>query len=99
MSAGTVEVKRECHGWQPKLTSLWTRLLRHCKPLRRPLREMRVQETVGLGEKRFVAIVACGEHRFLIGGAANSVCLLATLPAQTKFRDLLRQVHPQGVVR
>ena len=35
-----------------------------------------------LGEKRFVAIVRVGKQKFLIGGAAASVSLLAEIQAQ-----------------
>jgi flagellar biogenesis protein FliO len=45
----------------------------------RPLRHLRLAETVSLGEKRFVAVVQFERERFLIGGTANAVALLATL--------------------
>jgi len=44
------------------------------------LRELRLCETLALGEHRFLALVVCGRQRFLIGGAGNSVALLAELP-------------------
>jgi len=42
-------------------------------------REMRLCETLALGDKRLLALVQVGHERFLIGGAPNSVVLLATL--------------------
>ena len=42
-------------------------------------KRLRVIETVSLGEKRFVAVIQCNGEQFLIGGAANAVCLLTSL--------------------
>jgi flagellar biogenesis protein FliO len=51
-------------------------------PVRRQARRtktLRVQETLALGEKRFLAVVECGQQRFLIGCTATSLSLLASL--------------------
>ncbi len=45
-------------------------------------RRLRVTETVSLGEKRFVSLVQVDGSRFLIGGAAGSIALLAALGAE-----------------
>lgn len=42
-------------------------------------KHLRVCETAALGDKRFVAVVQVDGERFLIGGAANSLALLARL--------------------
>ena len=42
-------------------------------------RKLQLLEIQQLGEKRFVAIVRVGKQRFLIGGAATSVALLAEI--------------------
>ena len=42
-------------------------------------KQLRVSDTVSLGEKRFVAVVHIEGQRFLIGGRASSVSLLAQL--------------------
>lgn len=42
-------------------------------------RKLKLQEIQQLGEKRFVAIIRVGKQRFLIGGAAASVSLLAEI--------------------
>jgi len=42
-------------------------------------RKLELQEIQQLGEKRFVAIVRVGKQKFLIGGAAASVSLLAKI--------------------
>ena len=46
-------------------------------------KQLRVSETVALGEKRFVAIVQAEGHKFLIGGSAAGVSLLTRLDEQT----------------
>jgi flagellar biogenesis protein FliO len=47
----------------------------------RPARELRLCETLALGERRFLAVVEFGPRRFLIGGSGSSVVLLAQLPS------------------
>lgn len=47
-------------------------------------RQLRVAETVSLGEKRFVAIVHVEGRRFLIGGGAAGVSLLTRLDRAPK---------------
>jgi hypothetical protein len=42
-------------------------------------RKLELQEIQQLGEKRFLAIVRIGKQKFLIGGAAASVSLLAEI--------------------
>ncbi|MBI1749406.1 MAG: flagellar biosynthetic protein FliO [Acidobacteria bacterium] len=49
--------------------------------LRRRERRLSICELLPLGEKRFVAVVQVDRQQFLIGGAPNSVALLAQLPA------------------
>ncbi len=48
------------------------------KPRRRR-RKLELLEMQQLGEKRFVAVVRVGKQKFLIGGAASSVSLLAEI--------------------
>jgi flagellar biogenesis protein FliO len=49
--------------------------------LRRPrLRQLRLRESLALGERRFVAVVEFEQQRFLIGGTSSSVALLSQLP-------------------
>lgn len=42
-------------------------------------RQLRVTESVSLGEKRFVAVVQFKEQRFLVGGTGTSLTLLTEL--------------------
>lgn len=46
-------------------------------------KRLRVAETISLGEKRFVAIVAVEGREFLIGGGTAGMSLLARLDATT----------------
>jgi hypothetical protein len=50
----------------------------------RATRQLRVSETVSLGEKRFVAILHVEDRKFLIGGGASNVALLTQLDAVTE---------------
>jgi len=52
-------------------------------------RQLKLREQITVGEKRTVAIVDCGEESFLIGCTAQSVSLLAKLPARHEFTDHL----------
>jgi len=56
--------------------ALWAWLLRHS---RRPPRSLRLCESLSLGDRRFVAVVQYQEARFLVGGTAASLVMLARL--------------------
>jgi len=45
----------------------------------RPARQLRLCETLALGERRFLAVVEFERRKFLIGGTANSLALLSEL--------------------
>jgi hypothetical protein len=67
----------------------WKRAARWLAGLRgrwlHPLdRQLKLRETLSLGEKRFLAVVEFERQRFLIGGAANSVSLLTELPGDAQ---------------
>jgi flagellar biogenesis protein FliO len=56
----------------------WMRTVRgRLRP--RPEKLLRLTETLSLGERRFIAVVEFERQKFLIGGTASSVCLLARL--------------------
>jgi flagellar biogenesis protein FliO len=62
------------------LSALWQELRRRStRWLARPPRQLRLCETLALGDRRFLALVECGAKRFLIAGTGASVALLATL--------------------
>jgi Flagellar biosynthesis protein, FliO len=42
-------------------------------------RQLRLCENLALGERRFLSVVECGQQRFLLGGSANSLVVLAEL--------------------
>jgi len=60
-----------------RLARVFWRRLRHWRP--RPARQLRLCESLPLGERRFVAVIEFEQSRFLVGGTAASLCLLATL--------------------
>ncbi len=59
------------------LMSVWSWLNRKVSVA--PSRQLRVTETVSLGEKRFVAVVQVDGRKFLIGGGSSGVSLLTQL--------------------
>ncbi len=59
--------------------------------VRKAPRSLRVCESLGLGEKRFVAVIEFETERFLVGGGASSVNLLARLGEAPDFAALLSE--------
>jgi flagellar biogenesis protein FliO len=45
-----------------------------------PARQLRLRETLALGERRFIAVVEFERQKFLIAGTGSSVGMLAALP-------------------
>jgi len=58
---------------------------------RRAPRRLRLRESLALGEKRFVAVIEFETQRFLVGGGAASVNLLARLGESPDFSALLTE--------
>jgi|SRR5580698_7120068 flagellar biogenesis protein FliO len=54
---------------------------------------MRLCETLPLGDKRFLAVVLVEQQKFLVGGAGNSVALLAELRAGKNRAAIDQEVH------
>jgi len=54
-------------------------------------KHLSVCETVSLGEKRFLAIAKVDGQHFLIGGASNSVCMLARLENRRGFAEVFQE--------
>jgi flagellar biogenesis protein FliO len=80
--------------WGGRGGSRWARLWRWLTFVRvgwgsRPQRQLRLCETLGLGERRFLAVVEFEQQRFLIAGTASSVALLAELPAPPERQDAM----------
>src|SRR5690242_13983212 len=95
MREGTLNIVQPTRGWSV-LHDLFEKLRARLKAGRLP-RRLKVREAVPLGDKRFVAVVQFERKRYLIGGAPNSLVLLARLdedPA-TSFGDAL-SVAQQG---
>ena len=53
--------------------------LRSCWQRRSPPRQLRVAETLALGERRFLLLVEAGSQKFLIGSGGGAMTLLAEL--------------------
>ncbi len=54
-------------------------------------KQLRVSETVSLGEKRFVALVDIDGQKFLIGGGASGVSLLTSLSGNDSSTEAMQQ--------
>ncbi len=54
-------------------------------------KRLRICESVSLGEKRFVAVIQVDGEQFLVGGAANSLAMLAQLDSRRTFADVLTE--------
>ena len=61
-------------------------------------KRLRVCESVSLGEKRFIAVVQLDGKEFLVGGAPNSLSLLANVGKNTNttFAEVLNESYEQG---
>ncbi len=53
-------------------------------------KQLRVSETISLGEKRFVALVDIEGQKFLIGGGASGVSLLTQVGAHDSAREAMQ---------
>jgi flagellar biogenesis protein FliO len=70
------------------------RTLRQAAKSQTARKHLRVCENVSLGDKRFVALIQVDDERFLIGGAASSIAMLARL--SEPFSASLTQANSQG---
>jgi flagellar biogenesis protein FliO len=75
----------------PSLPRLFERLvcfLRKIK-VRKRERSLRLCDSLALGEKRFITVVECEHHRFLLGVTSQSISLLHELDgkAPVKVRE------------
>ena len=70
--------------WWLRARSCWARIARlgRSNP-----RRLRLAETLPLGERRFVAVLEFEEFRFLLGGTASSLVLLARLDAGAQEKE------------
>jgi len=75
--------------WQAFLSNAMARVwsFLHAKYKISTAKRLRVSETISLGEKRFVAIVAVGGKEFLIGGGISGMSLLAQLGSTAGLRN------------
>ncbi len=83
--------------WVAQLRRMGAWVLR--QPVLQPkLRRLQVQETVQLGEKRFVSILRVDGEQFLIGGSSAGVTLLAAMQpeATASFATVLETERRQA---
>jgi hypothetical protein len=59
-------------------------------------KQMRVAETISLGEKRFVSVIHVDGQKFLIGGGAQGVTLLTQLGTTQATADALQTIANAG---
>ena len=60
---------------------------------RRVPHRLRLLETLGLGERRLIAVIEFDRRKFLVGGTGESVCLLADLSGR-KSRTCVQDTIP-----
>jgi flagellar biogenesis protein FliO len=75
--------------WWLRARSCWARIARLG---RSSPRRLRLAETLPLGERRFVAVLEFEEFRFLLGGTASSLVLLARLDAKAQENCFSREI-------
>jgi flagellar biogenesis protein FliO len=71
----------------------WLRLWRAVPAMRisKAPKRLRLCESVSLGEKRVVAVIQYETQKFLVGGSASSVSLLARLGEDHDFSELMTE--------
>jgi len=92
--AGTARSLPDIGDWsQALLVRVWSALKWMMQRVRvqQARKNLRVCETVSLGEKRFVAVVQVDEQRFLIGGSSSAVSLLTRLQETQSFAVALER--------
>ncbi|MGB8885543.1 MAG: flagellar biosynthetic protein FliO [Candidatus Korobacteraceae bacterium] len=85
--------KHRAPAFSARLVPWWQRWWSSLPALRvrKAPRQLRLCESVSLGEKRVVAVIQYESQRFLIGGSAHSVNLLARLGESPDFSELLSE--------
>jgi len=82
--AGPIKPKSLLEGFRTALTHFLS--LGGKISVQRRKNDLRLCETLSLGDKRFLAVVLVDQQKFLVGGAGNSVALLAKLSSQASSR-------------
>jgi flagellar biogenesis protein FliO len=81
-----------------RIPQTWmTRVFQYCRSQlrRRPVRKLRLCESLTLGEKRFLAVVQFEHLRYLVAGTGSSLTLLSQLPDGTPEPHILGK-SPEG---
>jgi len=70
------------------LAKTWHWLAALARPWRsHPARQLRLCETLALGERRFIAVVQFERQKFLIAGTGSSVAMLTALPSAGSSKE------------
>jgi len=56
-----------------------------------PSRQLRLRETLALGERRFIAVVEFERQKFLIAGTGTSVAMLTALPGEASAKQSTKE--------
>lgn len=90
-----MEVNAKPLNWVDRLPERgWWKHLWNALPtlrVRRMSRQLRLCESLSLGEKRVVAVIQYQGQRFLVGASAQSVNLLSRLDSAADFSELLTE--------
>ncbi len=62
--------------------------------VRSDAKQLRLVESISLGERRFIAVIQVDGLRFLVGGGAANVNLLAELNAEVPLASTKKQSRP-----
>lgn len=68
----------------------WNWLLEQ-QQIRSRSRRLHLEETISLGQKRFIALIRVDGYRLLVGGGATEMALLARLDAQEPISAVLKE--------
>jgi len=66
----------------------WLGVLARRGAWKRPARRLELRETLSLGNRGFLAVVAFERQQFLVGGTSTSLAMLAHLPDTQETREL-----------
>ena len=69
----------------------WTHLWQALPWVQRAPRQLRLCESLSLGGNRMVAVIQYEGQKFMVGGSAHSVSLLARLGSTADFAELLTE--------
>lgn len=94
-SAATIRTKQILQNLLLLLSHCWKRV-KQLQNSRATRRSLRLEETVALGQKRFVAVIKVDGQRFLIG-VGSEISLLASFQPEPPFAQVLQESEADAV--